>query len=193
MIAIVKKFEEIKESFGKYVIPSYSRFDIAFERGSGSWLEDVNGKRYLDMGIRRVPQLQARVGNGDVPANGQQDVPSVIARQAQPLFLQCGDIAGDGPRHGVLRSLQFRGRVRGMSLQYTDAKNRRQWGVDAQMKNPHQPVTQQPQFPSIPHRFRELTSHSFRPILCSSRSYAVCSTLVERLLHVISRRACGQP
>ncbi len=50
MIAIVKKFEEIKELFGKYVIPSYSRFDIAFERGSGSWLEDVNGKRYLDMG-----------------------------------------------------------------------------------------------------------------------------------------------
>ncbi len=50
MIAIVKKFEEIKELFGKYVIPSYSRFDIAFERGSGSFLEDVNGKRYLDMG-----------------------------------------------------------------------------------------------------------------------------------------------
>ncbi|HON09011.1 MAG TPA: aminotransferase class III-fold pyridoxal phosphate-dependent enzyme, partial [Verrucomicrobiota bacterium] len=46
----MKKFEEIKELFGKYVIPSYSRFDIAFERGSGSWLEDVNGKRYLDMG-----------------------------------------------------------------------------------------------------------------------------------------------
>jgi len=50
LIAIVKKFEEIKELFGKYVIPSYSRFDIAFERGSGSFLEDVNGKRYLDMG-----------------------------------------------------------------------------------------------------------------------------------------------
>lgn len=50
MIAIVNKIEEIKELFGKYVIPSYSRFDIAFERGSGSFLEDVNGKRYLDMG-----------------------------------------------------------------------------------------------------------------------------------------------
>lgn len=46
----MQKFNDIKELFGKYVVPSYSRFDVAFERGSGSWLYDVDGNRYLDFG-----------------------------------------------------------------------------------------------------------------------------------------------
>jgi acetylornithine aminotransferase/acetylornithine/N-succinyldiaminopimelate aminotransferase len=31
-------------------VPSYARFEIAFAQGSGSYLWDVNGKRYLDLG-----------------------------------------------------------------------------------------------------------------------------------------------
>lgn len=36
--------------FQKYVVPSYGRFELAFARGAGSYLWDVNGKRYLDLG-----------------------------------------------------------------------------------------------------------------------------------------------
>lgn len=48
--AVVQKFEEIKELFSKYVVPSYSRFDVAFEKGEGAYLWDTEGRRYLDMG-----------------------------------------------------------------------------------------------------------------------------------------------
>ncbi len=32
----------------RYVVPNYGRFPIEFVRGEGSWLEDGEGKRYLD-------------------------------------------------------------------------------------------------------------------------------------------------
>ena len=44
------QFETIRELFSKHVVPSYARFDLAFSRGSGSHLWDVNGRRYLDLG-----------------------------------------------------------------------------------------------------------------------------------------------
>src|SRR4029077_9532830 len=31
------------------VVPSYARFDLALERGEGSYVWDVDGKRYLDL------------------------------------------------------------------------------------------------------------------------------------------------
>jgi acetylornithine aminotransferase/acetylornithine/N-succinyldiaminopimelate aminotransferase len=40
----------VQELFRKNVVPSYGRFDLAFSHGSGSYLYDVAGKRYLDMG-----------------------------------------------------------------------------------------------------------------------------------------------
>src|SRR5437763_1548063 len=36
--------------FQKNVVPSYGRFDIALSHGSGSYVFDVTGKRYLDFG-----------------------------------------------------------------------------------------------------------------------------------------------
>ena len=36
--------------FEKYVVPSYGRFELAFARGAGSYVWDVNGRRYLDLG-----------------------------------------------------------------------------------------------------------------------------------------------
>ena len=44
-----RKTEEVHETFKKFVVPSYSRFDLVLERGEGSYLWDVNGKRYLDL------------------------------------------------------------------------------------------------------------------------------------------------
>ncbi|MBI3870764.1 MAG: aspartate aminotransferase family protein [Verrucomicrobia bacterium] len=40
----------IQELFHKNVLPTYSRFDLVLNRGQGSWLFDVNGRRYLDLG-----------------------------------------------------------------------------------------------------------------------------------------------
>ena len=40
----------IQALFQQHVIPTYARFDLAFSHGSGSYLYDVGGKRYLDLG-----------------------------------------------------------------------------------------------------------------------------------------------
>jgi predicted acetylornithine/succinylornithine family transaminase len=42
--------DEIRELFDKYVVPSYARFDLVLERGEGSYVWDVSGRRYLDFG-----------------------------------------------------------------------------------------------------------------------------------------------
>src|SRR5436305_9278412 len=42
--------EDVREAFEKFVVPSYSRFDLVLERGEGSYVWDVDGKRYLDLG-----------------------------------------------------------------------------------------------------------------------------------------------
>src|SRR5213080_1386368 len=41
--------EDVREAFEKFVVPSYSRFDLVLERGEGSYVWDVDGKRYLDL------------------------------------------------------------------------------------------------------------------------------------------------
>ena len=41
--------QRITELFAKNVVPSYGRFDLVLERGEGSYLWDVNGRRYLDL------------------------------------------------------------------------------------------------------------------------------------------------
>jgi acetylornithine aminotransferase/acetylornithine/N-succinyldiaminopimelate aminotransferase len=41
--------EQVHESFENYVVPSYTRFDLVLERGEGSYVWDVDGKRYLDL------------------------------------------------------------------------------------------------------------------------------------------------
>jgi acetylornithine aminotransferase/acetylornithine/N-succinyldiaminopimelate aminotransferase len=44
------QFETVRELFSRHVVPSYARFDLAFARGSGCEVWDVNGRRYLDLG-----------------------------------------------------------------------------------------------------------------------------------------------
>jgi acetylornithine aminotransferase/acetylornithine/N-succinyldiaminopimelate aminotransferase len=44
------QFESVRELFSQNVVPSYGRFDLVFSHGQGSYLFDVAGKRYLDLG-----------------------------------------------------------------------------------------------------------------------------------------------
>ena len=49
--AVVRNDQQaIQSLFQKFVVPSYGRFDLAFARGSGSYVWDVCGRRYLDLG-----------------------------------------------------------------------------------------------------------------------------------------------
>jgi predicted acetylornithine/succinylornithine family transaminase len=43
------KAQKIYRTFEKFVVPSYTRFDLVLERGQGSYVWDVDGKRYLDL------------------------------------------------------------------------------------------------------------------------------------------------
>jgi acetylornithine aminotransferase/acetylornithine/N-succinyldiaminopimelate aminotransferase len=40
----------IQTLFEQFVLPTYARFDLVLERGQGSYVWDVNGRRYLDFG-----------------------------------------------------------------------------------------------------------------------------------------------
>ena len=40
----------VQELFQRHVVPSYGRFDIVLSHGAGSYVFDVAGKRYLDLG-----------------------------------------------------------------------------------------------------------------------------------------------
>jgi acetylornithine aminotransferase/acetylornithine/N-succinyldiaminopimelate aminotransferase len=49
--AIVQnQFESVRELFARNVVPSYGRFELALSHGAGSYVVDVGGKRYLDLG-----------------------------------------------------------------------------------------------------------------------------------------------
>lgn len=49
--AIVRNdYESIRELFTKNVVPSYGRFELVLSHGAGSYVFDVTGKRYLDLG-----------------------------------------------------------------------------------------------------------------------------------------------
>ena len=50
MPIVKNQFETIRELFSRNVVPSYSRFDLALSHGAGSYVFDVAGKRYLDLG-----------------------------------------------------------------------------------------------------------------------------------------------
>src|SRR5436190_20263269 len=40
----------VQKLFQQHVVPSYGRFEIALSHGAGSYVYDVTGKRYLDLG-----------------------------------------------------------------------------------------------------------------------------------------------
>ena len=46
----VDRLSEIRKLYRDNVIPSYARFDLALDHGDRSYIYDVAGKRYLDLG-----------------------------------------------------------------------------------------------------------------------------------------------
>ncbi|HLH53709.1 MAG TPA: aminotransferase class III-fold pyridoxal phosphate-dependent enzyme, partial [Verrucomicrobiae bacterium] len=42
--------EAVQKLFQQHVVPSYGRFEIVLSHGSGSYVYDITGKRYLDLG-----------------------------------------------------------------------------------------------------------------------------------------------
>jgi acetylornithine aminotransferase/acetylornithine/N-succinyldiaminopimelate aminotransferase len=46
----VDRLSDIRKLFQRNVIPTYARFDVALDHGEGSYVFDVAGKRYLDLG-----------------------------------------------------------------------------------------------------------------------------------------------
>jgi len=47
---VCNQAQAIQELFRSNVVPTYSRFEVVLKRGEGSYVWDVNGKRYLDLG-----------------------------------------------------------------------------------------------------------------------------------------------
>ena len=46
----VDRLSDIRKQYQRNVVPSYARFDLALDHGEGSYIYDVAGKRYLDLG-----------------------------------------------------------------------------------------------------------------------------------------------
>jgi acetylornithine/N-succinyldiaminopimelate aminotransferase len=46
----VDRLSDIRKLYQRNVIPTYARFDLALDHGEGSYVYDVAGKRYLDLG-----------------------------------------------------------------------------------------------------------------------------------------------
>src|ERR1700690_2308731 len=44
------QFESVRQLFSQNVVPSYGRFDLVLSHGAGSYVFDITGKRYLDLG-----------------------------------------------------------------------------------------------------------------------------------------------
>lgn len=47
---VQNQFESVRELFSKHVMPTYGRFELALHHGAGSYVWDVSGRRYLDLG-----------------------------------------------------------------------------------------------------------------------------------------------
>lgn len=47
---VANEFEAIRDLFHRNVLPTYARYDLALSHGAGSYVFDVAGRRYLDLG-----------------------------------------------------------------------------------------------------------------------------------------------
>lgn len=47
---VQNRIAEIRQLFNRFVVPSYGRFDLTLSHGVGSYVWDLAGKRYLDLG-----------------------------------------------------------------------------------------------------------------------------------------------
>jgi acetylornithine/N-succinyldiaminopimelate aminotransferase len=71
------KTENIISLFQEFVIPTYSRFPVAFVRGQGSYIWDAEGKKYLDFGAGIAV---CSIGHG------HPEIAETLASQARTLI-----------------------------------------------------------------------------------------------------------
>ena len=81
----------------KYLIQNYKRYPIAIVRGSGSWVYDSNGKKYLDFttGIA-VNNLGHNnpVINSSIKKQLKKELPNVVKKELEKM-LKSKDIKAD--------------------------------------------------------------------------------------------------
>jgi predicted acetylornithine/succinylornithine family transaminase len=63
--AIMSRYEEITALEQRYLLPTYNRYPVAFERGKGVFLYDFEGRRYLDfvagLGVNALGHAHPRI------------------------------------------------------------------------------------------------------------------------------------
>ena len=79
---------ELSEAYANYVVPTYGRFDLDIESGSGCRVRDFNGREYLDFGAGiAVCSL----------GHSHPEVASAVAEQALRL-VHCSNLYRTGPQ-----------------------------------------------------------------------------------------------
>ena len=79
---------ELSEAYANYVVPTYGRFDLDIESGSGCRVRDFNGREYLDFGAGiAVCSL----------GHSHPEVASAVAEQASRL-VHCSNLYRTGPQ-----------------------------------------------------------------------------------------------
>jgi acetylornithine/N-succinyldiaminopimelate aminotransferase len=61
----MSRLEQITDLEQRYLLPTYNRYPVAFERGKGVWLVDFEGKKYLDfvagLGVNALGHAHPRI------------------------------------------------------------------------------------------------------------------------------------
>ena len=110
---VCNQAQAIQELFRSNVVPTYSRFEVVLKRGEGSYVWDVNGKCYLDLGggiaVCVLGHANAEIGQalvGGAIARAGACVQSLLPRGAGAA----GASLGAADRAGEDFLLQQRGR-----------------------------------------------------------------------------------
>ncbi|MDD5634332.1 MAG: aminotransferase class III-fold pyridoxal phosphate-dependent enzyme, partial [Candidatus Omnitrophica bacterium] len=88
------KYDDVKKLYDQYVLPTYTRQGLCLVKGKGIWVEDINGKKYLDffpgwavsgvghrhpMVVKRVSKQLDRILH--VSNNFYNDIQPVLAKK----------------------------------------------------------------------------------------------------------------
>jgi len=61
----MSRYDEIKQLESQYLLPTYNRYPVAFEKGKGVFLYDFEGNKYLDLvaglGVNALGHAHPRV------------------------------------------------------------------------------------------------------------------------------------
>src|ERR1035441_2586496 len=86
--------QQIADLEKRFLLPTYNRYPVAFERGKGVFLFDFDGKKYLDfvagLGVNALGHAQLLVRESGsafkcVFKQGADDVPSFLVDFSRPV------------------------------------------------------------------------------------------------------------